>query len=47
MTDDVLRNPGGLVKFKVPYCNSEGEYKGEVTEEDEQYDRNHRVYNRK
>ena len=47
MTDDVLRNPGGLVKFVVPYCNNEGEYLGVVTEEDIEYDPNHRVYNRK
>lgn len=47
MTDDVLRNPGGLVKFVVPYCNSEGESLGVVTEEDIEYDPNHRVYNRK
>jgi len=47
MTDDVLNNPGGLVKFVVPYCNSEGTYLGAVTEEDGEYDRNHRVYNRK
>ena len=47
MTDDVLRDPGGLVKFIVPYCNSDGEYQGVVTEEDIEYDPNHRVYNRK
>ncbi|KAJ7394304.1 hypothetical protein OS493_000106 [Desmophyllum pertusum] len=45
MTDDVLRDPGGLVKFIVPYCNSDGEYQGVVTEEDIEYDPNHRVYN--
>ena len=47
MTDDVLGNPGGLVKFVVPYCSREGEYLGVVTEEDIEYDRKHRVYNRK
>ena len=47
MTDDVLREPGGLVKFMVPYCNSDGEYVGVVTEQDDEYDRTHRVYNRK
>lgn len=47
MTDDVLENPGGLVKFVVPYCSNEGEYLGVVTEEDIEYDPNYRVYNRK
>ena len=47
MTDDVLNNPGGLVKFVVPYCNSEGEYLGQVTEDDNEYDPYYRVYNRK
>ena len=47
MTDDVLRNPGGLVKFVVPYCNSDGIEVGVVTEEDMEYDRSYRVYNRK
>lgn len=47
MTDDVLNNPGGLVKFLVPYCNSEGERLGQVTEEDNEYDPYYRVYNRK
>ena len=47
MTDDVLDNPGGLVKFVVPYCSSEGEYLGVVTEKDIEYDPNYRVYNRK
>lgn len=47
VTDDVLRDPGGLVKFVVPYCNSEGEQVDYVTEKDDEYDRNHRVYNRK
>ena len=47
MTDDVLREPGGLVKFMVPYCNSDGEYVGVVTEQDDEYDDTHRVYNRK
>ena len=46
MTDDVLRNPGGLVKFVVPYCNSDGNEVGVVTQEDVEYDPNYRVYNR-
>ena len=47
MTDDVLRNPGGLVKFVVPYCNGDGNEVGEVTQDDIEYDPNYRVYNRK
>ena len=47
MTDEVLREPGGLVKFIIPYCDSEGRPLGEVTEKDPEYDESHRVYNRK
>ena len=47
MTDDVLRNPGGLVKFVVPYYNGDGNEVGEVTQDDIEYDPNYRVYNRK
>lgn len=47
MTDDILRAPGGLVKFTIPYCDSEGQYLGAVTEQDHEYDASHRVYNRK
>ena len=47
MTDDVLRHPGGLVKFEVPYCNSDGDEVGRVTQKDIEYDPNYRVYNRK
>lgn len=47
MTDDILREPGGLVKFTIPYCDSEGQYLGVVTEQDDEYDASHRVYNRK
>ena len=47
MPDSVLGDPGGLVKFVIPYCNDNGEY-GVVTEkDDDQYDVNHRVYHRK
>ena len=47
MTENVLGDPGGLVKFVVPYCNKNGEY-GVITEEDnDQYDAYHRVRHRK
>ena len=47
MTENVLGDPGGLVKFVVPYCNSNGEY-GVITEkDDDQYDAYHRVRHRK
>ena len=46
MPGNVLEDPGGLVKFVVPYCSNSGEY-GVITEkDDDQYDANHRVRHR-
>ena len=44
MTDEVLEDPGGLVKFVVPYSNNDGEFLGVVTQEDVEYDAKNRVY---
>ena len=43
MTDEVLEDPGGLVKFVVPYSNNDGEFLGVVTQEDVEYDAKNRV----
>ena len=47
LTDEVLENPSGLVKFVIPFCNRNGDYLGEVTEKDTEYNEKHRVYHRK
>lgn len=44
MTDEVLEDPGGLVKFVIPYSNNDGQHMGDVTETDKEYDSKHRVY---
>ena len=47
LTDEVLENPSGLVKFVIPFCSRNGDYLGEVTEQDTQYHAKYRVYHRK
>lgn len=44
LTDEVLENPSGLVKFVIPFCSRNGDYLGEVTEEDTEYHAKYRVY---